>query len=376
MLPYSLARASRHASALALALLVGCTFDPAPLDPVRGVDAGPDLPQCGRPSDLCEHGLRRALELDRSGVTETLLEVPVLVRLDPERIDYAKLREDGRDLRFRWGEEQRDLAYDIERWSPGGSSLIWVRVPEVAAAEAEATPLWMYYGSPEAEAADAHPSAVWKPQYRSVHHLGADLKDASLSGHNGHSPSPPLEVEGQLGGARAFDGESTVIVLPNETGYDFATTMSLSLWMRSAAAAHPFETIIAKGDSAWHLRRDASQQHIEFRTTSLGRDSTKVGTVTVNDGAWHHVFLVLDGERKLLYIDGELDTAGDYSGRLDNTADLVRVGENSTVPGQSYRGELDELRLSEAPRSASWVRFQYRAGSGAGVVAFGPEESL
>src|SRR5262245_65849727 len=106
-------------------ILTGCSFalpDPGePPDP----DAPPSVPT-----------QRIKLTFANAARGEVLDDFPVLVTLNPSRIDYAALQPDGAELRFADGDGTA-LPYDIARWVPGGHSTVWVRVPTIDATDSD-----------------------------------------------------------------------------------------------------------------------------------------------------------------------------------------------------------------------------------------------
>jgi glucose/arabinose dehydrogenase len=66
---------------------------------------------------------RRKLTFDNSAQSGALVDFPVLVTLDPTRINYARTKPGGADLRF--ADAAGDpLPYEIETWTPGGVSRV------------------------------------------------------------------------------------------------------------------------------------------------------------------------------------------------------------------------------------------------------------
>lgn len=72
----------------------------------------------------------------------------VRVVLTPDSFSYDKARADGGDLRFTDSDGATQLPYWIERWEPGGTSVVWVRVPEVPPLGEKV--IYLYYGNPGA----------------------------------------------------------------------------------------------------------------------------------------------------------------------------------------------------------------------------------
>ena len=71
------------------------------------------------------------LIVERSG--NRLVNYQVRVELTLENFDYSKARIDGGDLRFTDSDGVTLLPYWIEKWNPGGTSIIWVKIPEIPA---------------------------------------------------------------------------------------------------------------------------------------------------------------------------------------------------------------------------------------------------
>lgn len=95
-------------------------------------------------------GYRRAITItERSGHTLTSYQVKIV--LTPDNFDYSKVydQEKATDIVFTDSDGATRLPHWIERWDPEGTSIIWVKVPEIPA-NSEKT-IYMYYGNPEVE---------------------------------------------------------------------------------------------------------------------------------------------------------------------------------------------------------------------------------
>src|SRR5262245_671420 len=131
--------------ALALVLTSGCAFDLA---------------------DVAER--RRIPITVVTEVAASLTDVPVLVRLDPSRIDYALTKTGGADLRFT-DASGTELAHQITRWDPTGTSIVWVKLPGLAAGAV----FYLEIGGVEHT---VDPVPVWSA-YTAVFHFDDDLVD-------------------------------------------------------------------------------------------------------------------------------------------------------------------------------------------------------
>src|SRR5262249_36973320 len=154
---------------------------------------------------------RRLIVFDRGPRSTDLVNFPVLVVLDPGRIDYASAKAGGADLRFIDADGTTVLSHEIERWTPGGQSFVWVKVPKLDAASTSDF-IWMYYGN--AAAADGQSvSAVWNNGHRGVWHLGAAaVSDSTGLGHAGTDVGSVVGT-GKMGSGRQFNGTSARVTV-------------------------------------------------------------------------------------------------------------------------------------------------------------------
>jgi hypothetical protein len=109
-----------------------------------------------------------------SDVPAPLPAEPVLVVL-PEAFDTTHTKANGDDLRFSTNAaHEDDLPYFIESWSPGGKSIVWVKVPSVPNG---VSTLHVFYGNASAPAASSF--ATTFPKARRTAGAGAGSFTAS-----------------------------------------------------------------------------------------------------------------------------------------------------------------------------------------------------
>ncbi len=121
--------------------------------------------------------------------SETLTDFPVLVRVSPTTVkgfSYADCEPDGSDIRFFAADGTTVLAHEIDTWNPEGDSLVWVKLPALAAN----TTFDLSYGDPSAATASGN---VWAASgYEGVWHLGeanGTAANASTNDWFGGTPS-------------------------------------------------------------------------------------------------------------------------------------------------------------------------------------------
>lgn len=313
---------------------------------------------------------RRFLAVAGPGLAAPLEGGVVMLRLDPDRIDYAATRPKAGDLRFVL--DGMPLPFEVERWVPDGTSTLWLRVPQVPAERGPALELAMYYGNPLASAS-ADAAATWAGDYVSVHHLEA-LADATGNGHDAGSPTPPTATDGQVGGAMLFDGADDYLVLGGEAAYDFTDAFTAEALVQVVAFDLEWQAILTKGDAAWRMHRQGTGRAVGFGTTVGTVDDSLSGVVPIDDADWHHLAVVFDGTTKRIYVDGVQDAEQALAGPLDTSDEVVMIGENSSMTGRMFDGRIDEVRISGIARGPEYFAWHARSLADE-VVSFGDEQS-
>jgi beta-galactosidase len=91
------------------------------------------------------------------------------------------------------------------------------------------------------------------------------------------------------------------------------------------------------------------------------------GTKNVNDGGWHHLAGVYDGNSLTLYVDGVVDASVSSTGSISTNNYDVQIGGNSQSSGREFNGAIYDARVYN--RALCPVEIQ--AMSGGGSAPFG-----
>ena len=132
-------------------------------------------------------------QLTLAAPSSTLTDVPVLIELDPSKIDYTQVQDAGQDLRFLDADGVTLLAYEIEEWNEGGTSYVWVKVPQIDTSGTDS--IWLYYGNETAP----QPRTRRRCGRRAtrVYHLNDDVADSTANSYNATTsarPTPPASL--------------------------------------------------------------------------------------------------------------------------------------------------------------------------------------
>jgi hypothetical protein len=194
--------------------------------------------------------------------------------------------------------------------------------------------------------------------------------DASGNARHGQSFFPPtINAPGARTSATntafRFDGVDDAITIANHASFNGSSAMTVSGWFKVNAFDRNWQTVISKGDSSWRIARNGSGNQIAFDSNHASGLNVIASTRTVNDGQWHHVAGVFDGQRKFLYLDGRLEASASVASPINTNTRPVMIGENAESTGRFWNGWLDELAFFGRALNADEVRRQFASGAGA-----------
>ena len=317
-----------------------------------------------------------------------LVDFPVLVRLTPSAGGFSYddfQRADFADLSF-VDENFNVLPYEIQKWDENGTSLVWVKVPSFSAT----TTIYALYGATTSGRTPA--GGVWS-SFIGVWHMdetfdGADtVKDATVNGLDGTTTANSSAVaQGVICGARMLAnaaGNSNVgrILVPYnavmcpDSGYQYVTA---SLWCKLNGNENWAYLIDRKAKDDWdtwglQFGGSAGTQKMRLYRDGSNKAEYSMGK-SLNDGNWHRVTAVWNGNNRYLYIDGEkvIDNQNDYSWIQKNTGRPLAIGGavNDDCYG-SFNGAMDEVRVAMKVLSADWETADYSQQTDAAFLALG-----
>ena len=161
-----------------------------------------------------------------------------------------------------------------------------------------------------------------------------------------------------------YDGNVGTWVVPQDKPGEGNSSLfvdgdfSIEFWMKTDVEGTPGTSwqdyILCKGDGAVYNVRFVGQ-NIQLGWYGTGAWTHANDTTTITLNAWHHVQIRVDNDipgsssHIEFWIDGALSTAHDDDEFEDNAAygyDLTIHGPGNGHPFNVFRGQLDELRIS------------------------------
>lgn len=303
------------------------------------------------------------LSVSQEGIKNTVAQAPILVRLHTGNFDFANAKDDGGDIRFVADDDKTPLKYHIEKYDPiNEMALIWVQVPQLV--EGKATTIYLYSANQEADAAgDA--ANTYDANTIAVYHFGEKdgmPQDSTANTNHAAQFGAKLDTAALIGGGATFDGKSVMTISVSPSLKVIASQgMTVSAWIKVASP---------QANAILFQQQDGAQSLVfgieagKLYASSAGVSTPK--TAEVAAGSWHHVAFTA-GQSLTVYLDGvEVGAAA---------APVADMQGNVTV-GKGYVGELDELEISNAARSADWVKLSAKGqGADSLLLGYGEDEA-
>lgn len=283
-----------------------------------------------------------------------LTNFPIMVRFGASLTNFSYSQfasANGYDLRFTDAAESTNLNYEIESWTPGGTSVVWVQVPLI---HADTDCIWAYWGNPVATArlACTTNGATWDSTFRAVWHLAQpNATDSTVNGNHG-TASGNTNATGIANGAQGF-ANGQEINCGQGASLNLTTNLTISTWFK-ATAIDSWDVLVGKGDDADYELEFPSTTSVRMRLHNNGGGAPET-TGTVALATWNYVAGSYDGQWARIYLNGLQQDARSVTLNWTPGTDNLTVGHRTSNGGYYYNGLLDEVRVESVPRSANWI---------------------
>jgi biopolymer transport protein ExbB len=260
------------------------------------------------------------------------------------------------------------LNWEIESYTASSGSIVaWINIGTLSHT-ADVT-IYMCYGNSSVTTWQGNVNSTWDTNFKSVWHMAANTStntvDSTSNANNAASNTGVTDTTGQVdGGANMIPGGTRkYMVMSNVNSFSSSQAHTYEAWIyKTADVGGSYGWIIggsaAAGDGTDMTVGDNGTDKLQFWTGGGNNVYNSSGTISLN--AWHYLTLVADGANHIsFYIDGSFDstqTIGAWSGG----GSLVNyIGNWSEAQSYGYAGNLDELRISNTNRSASYITATY-----------------
>lgn len=312
---------------------------------------------------------------------EVLENFPVLVRLaadSPRAFDYADCAAGGADIRFA-DAEGKLIPHEIETWNTAGESLVWVGLP-IATNGASFT---MFYHAPDPGVTAA--GSVWA-RYAVVIHGGDSLANAVAGGVAVIAGSDAVSAtagSGVVGGGvnkSTANAKGLNVGNPAKAGVLADNNeFSLSGWFKRTGSG---TAILAGSRTSWNSQ--PGFLWLQEKTDRISVAANNAHQLTTNNhkllstDSWTHLAFTVDDTVELKsYFDGAPDQSKTSPATLINTSNAYWTFGSycDTASGDSYSGDMDELRIFNGVASGDWIQAEHDTIASATFLTAGPSSA-
>ncbi len=161
----------------------------------------------------------------------------------------------------------------------------------------------------------------------------------------------------------SLDGDDDWIDCGDDARFSITIAITLVAWIKTDGLCESHQAIITKGDTAWRLQGTGEMDGLAFTCTGLRVEGDQYGgigvRVDIEDGKWHHIAGVYDGQSVRLFVDGEKMGSAQASGRIRTNHHRVLIGGNSEYPGREWKGLIDDVRIYNYALSEDDIKTLY-----------------
>jgi hypothetical protein len=225
-------------------------------------------------------------------------------------------------------------------------------------------PTKAYFHSPGRTAPDPDETGLvgaWnmRPVAGKVHDISGNGNDGAIN--------QVIFARDILGHVADFSGEeSQYIEMADSASLDVANNFSISVWAKTVASDG---VAIAKWSAGTAQRSYALVCETNSKlwlSTDGASFEAEAGSVTINDGVWHHIVVVLVSGVASFYTDGQFDVDRTFSGQstaLVGTSTLRIGDETSGEIGSTFDGKIAFPKIYNRALSATEIAAEYAKGA-------------
>ena len=330
------------------------------------------------------------LTIQSSKVSATLSNFPVLLTADtlPSEMFDADgsypAQNGGGDIRISSdsaGTTQLPIevvSFVTDNNPANGSAQIWVKVTSVSSSAD--TDIYIWYNT---SGSDTQPGRtdtygsdnVWDSSYVGVWHLEEDPTGSAPQFNDStatlaHGTSSNMEsgdsVAAKVGNGVNADGSNESITVGSVGALEPASAVTVEAWIRRDGTVPDWATIIWSGpvnNDPWGAygiqnANASGDDQILWKITTGSTDDTIAFTTAIASGTWYHVAGIYDGSDMYARLNGSQEATASKTGSIaDYGTPGLRFFGDSTGGYANY--SLDEVRISNAARSADWLNATY-----------------
>jgi len=331
---------------------------------------------------------RKLITLNTSQISNSFTNFPILINLSSDSDLASDAQESGNDICFiDYYDNTTHFNHEIEYFDGDtGQLIVWVNDTVVSSSNNK---FWCYYSN-SGTGNQENVTDTWDSHYIFVQHLNDDpdnshTVDSTVYDNDGvkTGANSPLQSSNRIGYYQDFSGSNRVMMDETSVNADVngCSAITMSAWVNLDNAPAQYSKIIhcyirstnPTCANGFQMYVDSSRSFFtggrSVYTESF--ESQDSGTDLTLD-TWYYVTGVLDinGDYIYTYVNGLPTTSGAKT--FDNTVytdsgthqdgtiyESADIGSQNSQNYLGWDGFIDEARVSDITRSASWINTEY-----------------
>ena len=331
---------------------------------------------------------RKQITIDHTQVAQDLENFTVLLSTtDP---DLTKTQITGNDILFMNSAGAAvKLHHEIESFDASTGTLIaWINIPVISSNQD--TTYYLDYGNPNS-IDQSYPQKTWDSNYIMIQHMKdtttSTISDSTVHNNDGTKTgaNEPIQITGKIGNGQDFDGSNDKIDLSSPVIGTGVKTVSMWYYADGGIETAVFSNCLKGGssmDDGIGIWQHGDGNTIAFYLGDGGAEGVPghfMETFAIAPiGKWHYVTCNYDGTTLCIYINTTLAGSTTTKGSNPEVAGSknLRFGGRHLDSAYDFNGKLDEIRVSNVARNASWISTEYNnQNSPSTFLSIGLEES-
>ena len=314
----------------------------------------------------------KKITIDPVMVDDDFTDYPVLIiNTSSDFSDNAQ--SDGDDFVFMNSDNSTKYNHELEYYnSETGELIAWVNITSLSSIDE--TVVWLYYGNPSAPNQE-NVHDTWDSHYVMVQHMNdhtsSTIKDSTINGNDGvKSSNVPLEDNGKIGKAQEFERDnSQYIVVLDDNSLDLNGHFTHEHWI-NIETLNTHGMILYKGGQyastvidyscSFHSGNQYSCQIWDL--THNPTCYTGPNSIPYTD-TWYYTATTSNKGQSggyKAFLNGILeDSVNENTNQISNAYNL-QIGRRIDDSPLYFDGCIDEIRISNIPRSAEWISTTYK----------------
>lgn len=326
---------------------------------------------------------RKLITVDHNQVDNTLTNFPILVHIDSDLSGHAQ--SDADDIFFiLYSDNATKLNHEIENYTSG---ILWAWVNVTTLSSSSDTLIWMYYGNSTCGSQE-HVNGTWDSNYVMVQHMydnpdTSHIQDSTSYSNDGTkraADEPVEDMSSKIDSGQTFDGSNDYVDCSN-AGHGNYNSMTISAWWKASSFSPTrWRTMLHRnvdtsvGSSVFFIGLETGSNQIVSTIgagTGAGYMAGKTG-INAQTDKWYHVVASWNGTNTKVYVNGDLKKTYPLT-TLNYKSATTMIGTSWDSTGYRFNGAIDEVRISNSSRNASWIGAMHDTTNSSTFCSYGNE---